>query len=353
MILSTNREPHLEEFQRLMERTDRFLNDDCKRNEKYYLTRNGTKCETDVYNALLHTTEGTPFFGTVRLVSGASFPDIILDNYYGVEVKTTQGKHWKSVGSSILESTRKEEIKRIYLTFGKLSHPVGFISRPYEECLYDIAVTHYPRYLIDMETKQGKTIFDRLHIDYDTLREMDEPVKPVADYYRRQLKPGESLWWAPGEEDAAQSPILKLWTALSTEDKNTLTVQGYALFPEILRASSTTKYQRYALWMATARSVINTNIRDQFSAGGKIDIRTGHATYERMPAAFGRIQKNARLIRQTIENASEDTLKECWQVKIIDDNRLMQWCRLVSRTARTDTMPANDILEMLMDIFGI
>ena len=355
MIISDNRHPSLQEFSNLMKRTDDLLNDDAKSRQLYYLSRNGTKMESDVYSALLNTSHGTPFEGTIHLVSGASFPDIVVDRYYGVEVKTTQGKHWKSVGSSILESTRDMNIERIFLTFGKLSKPVGFMSRPYEECLYDIAVTHYPRYMIDMETKTGETVFDKMQLPYDDLRQMEQPVEPVARYYKSLLKPGESLWWAPGEDpdSASRSPIIRLWTAVSSEEKTTYTVKGYALFPEILNPASTTKYQRYALWLVTACNIVNPNIRDQFSAGGKVTVQTPHASYQRMPAAFGRIAKHKKLIKQTISEAAVSVLSEYWDVRNINENRLEQWCDIVAKVARTPEHPYAELKEMLMDLFGL
>ena len=75
------------------------------------------------------------------MVSGASFPDIVAKKYYGVEVKSTIKNQWKSIGSSILESTRDQNVERIYLTFGKLGKPVAFRSRPYEQFLSGISVT--------------------------------------------------------------------------------------------------------------------------------------------------------------------------------------------------------------------
>ena len=56
-------------------------------------------------------------------------------------------------------------IERIYMTFGKLGgNPIEFLSKPYEQCLYGIAVTHMPRYLIDMRLNQGETIFDKMGV---------------------------------------------------------------------------------------------------------------------------------------------------------------------------------------------
>lgn len=355
MIISENSKPSIDDFRRLMRATDILLNNEAESRQDYYSKRNGTDLEVDVFEALQRCAVHTPFDGTISLISGSSFPDIVANRFYGVEVKSTNKNHWKSIGSSILESTRSPNVERIFLTFGKLGKPVSFRSRPYEECLAGISVTHYPRYQINMELGAGETIFDKMGIPYDELRKMDNPVAPVSRYYKSKLKPGESLWWATDEniEENATSPILRLWTSLSAEEKNSYTVRGYALFPEILGHSST-KYQRYALWLATNCSVINTNIRDQFSAGGRVDIQTIYGTFEKMPAVFNRIAKNRELIEETILDASEAILLECWQAKDISENRIEQWCRYAANHAvACGDINCHQVYKMLCGIFCI
>lgn len=335
MIISGNKKPTPEEFRKLMKRTDETLNSDAIGRENYYKGRNGLQLEEDVYQALTRCAKNTPFEGTIRLVSGASFPDIVAGKYYGVEVKSTNKNHWKSIGGSILESTRTQNVERIFLTFGKLGMPIEFKSRPYEECLSGISVTHYPRYQIDMELGKGETIFDKMGISYDDLRKSNNPVAPVAQYYKKRLKQGESLWWAADTEieETVAPPTVRLWSALNHEEKTVYTVKGYALFPEILGNHSSKKYQRYALWLATSCGIINTNIRDQFSAGGRVDIVTETRIFEKMPAAFGKIAINKELIADTILSTNEKTLKEYWNCNEISDNRILQWCKIAASEA--------------------
>lgn len=223
MIVAENSTPSLTDFRLLMSKTDALLNAEAVDKQDYYAKRNSSLLETDVYEALCRCAVHTPFENTISLVSGSSFPDIVASRFYGVEVKSTIKNHWKSIGSSILESTRDPNVERIFLTLGKLGKPVSFMSRPYEECLSGISVTHYPRYQIDMELPAGQTIFDKMGISYDELRKMDNPVAPVSTYYKSKLKPGESLWWA-AEEESVAPPILRLWTSLSSEQKNAYTV---------------------------------------------------------------------------------------------------------------------------------
>lgn len=335
MIISTACERELPEFRELMKKTDVALNTDAKKREDYYSTRGGKKLEEDVYRILCKCAQGTPFDGSVELISGASFPDIVARRMFGVEVKSTEKDHWQSIGSSILESTRDQNVERIYMTFGKLGKPVKFISKPYEDCLSDIVVTHYPRYKIDMQLqeKEELTIFEKMKVEYDELRKMDNPVPVVSKYYKSILKDGQSLWWAADDSENEAAPMTaKLWTSLSPEEKEQLTVEGYALFPEVLSSSSNKKYNRYALWLATQKGIINTNIRDSFSAGGQVEMPTNAGILIKMPAAFGRIAKYKDYIRKTILEADEKILEEYWQ-ESVSRNRIQQWCDLVAGCA--------------------
>ena len=264
MIISVNPEPSLSEFQALMKETDRLLNEDARIRRSYYATRGGNPLEDDVKAMLDEAAKETAFEGTIEKVSGQKFPDIVAANYYGVEVKSTKEDRWTSTGSSILETTRVNGVERIYMTFGKLGgNPIEFLSKPYEECLYGIAVTHMPRYLIDMRIKSGETIFDKMGVPYDELRQMDNPISPVAKYYRSQLKPGESLWWTGDSSDEAVSATIRLWKNLSMNEKRKHTIYGLINYPEIFRGD----YDRYALWL-TSQGVVDPHLRDQFSSGG-------------------------------------------------------------------------------------
>jgi len=112
----------------------------------------------------------------------------VAQNYYGIEVKTTTQNHWKTTGNSMLESTRVENVERIFMLFAKLASPIEFRCRPYEEVLSEVVVTHSPRYLIDMNLEKGKTIFDKIKMPYDTFRKQESPIRPIVDYYKSKLK---------------------------------------------------------------------------------------------------------------------------------------------------------------------
>jgi len=195
MIISENKKPRLPVFEKVLNKAHENLKKVSEYNSKYFLKRTATEFEEDIYNFLCEASKNTPFENTIELISGYKFPDIVANKLYGVEVKTTKQNHWKSTGNSVLETTRVEDVSNIFIYFGKLSEPLAFRYKLYQDCLYDIAVTHSPRYLIDMELNEGETIFSKLGIDYNRLRTLPNPAKPFVEYYRKHTKPGEEPWW--------------------------------------------------------------------------------------------------------------------------------------------------------------
>lgn len=342
MIVSVNAKPTREDFAALMKKTDSLLNRDARERPAYYAARGGSPLEDDVVAALRECAAGTAFAGTIEKVSGQKFPDIVAARFYGVEVKSTKGDHWTSTGSSILETTRVQDVERIFMTFGKLGgRPIQFLSRPYEECLADIAVTHMPRYRIDMRLEPGETIFDKIGIPYDELRRLSDPVKPVSAYYRSHLKAGESLWWAgdPGEE--AVSPTIRLWKLLSPGEKKRYTIYGCVHFPEVFAGD----YDRYSLWL-TSQGVVDPHVRDQFSAGGQVELLMSDGRVEKFPAIYGRVRDQLELFLELIRDLEPGASYDGSAPESLPP-RLRAWADQVSRLGRVDYGASMDALGTL------
>ena len=328
---------------------DLYLNDDAAKRPSYYRKRGGRPLEKDVYDALCQCSKNTSFEGMIELVSGQRFPDIVVANKFGVEVKSTTEDQWTSTGGSILESTRVNGVDFIFLTFGKLGGEIKFLSRPYRECMSDIVVTHYPRYKIDMEISEGATIFDKIGVSYNNLRKLENPVKPVAQYYKSKLQEGQSFWWVGEYDENNSSPLtVRIWSSLDTEERVYLTVHGYCLFPEVIAS----QYSRYSLWLVTEKGVINNNVRDSFSAGGKYDFFIPGYGNIKAPASFGRIDKFHERIEKTINDMSSKALRYYWNVESISDNRIEQWISLVVGCTGNliDSSTANLILKKVFSI---
>lgn len=264
-------------FVELMERTENILNTEAAANPNEYRHLNSSTLEPCAVEKIKLACDNSPFDANeVKLISGQRFPDIIANEYYGVEVKSTKYDHWKSTGSSIVETTRVEKVDDIYMLFGKLGGNIPeFKCRPYQEVLYDIAVTHSPRYLIDMELKENETIFSKMGTTYDDFRTSPDNISKVRRYYKEQAlqqKRYEMPWWITSDNvETAHSFNVKLWNTLDVKEKRNLQIKCMILFPEALNpAPSKTKYNNTTLWLCSYNQVINPNIRDLYSAGGKI-----------------------------------------------------------------------------------
>ena len=113
---------HYEDFVHFMDATTEALRLDGKKRHEYYLKRNGEKLENDVLECMREKAFDYHFNTEYILPTKPQhFPDIISNNYFGVEVKSTEKNSWKSTGSSIVESLRDEDIKKVFLFFGILS----------------------------------------------------------------------------------------------------------------------------------------------------------------------------------------------------------------------------------------
>lgn len=349
MVISNNRKPAYDEFADLVHRTNDALNADAQARNAYYLDRNGTLLEEDVCRIMTELAQGTAFEGTIVLKSGHIFPDIIAGRYYGDEVKSTKRDSWESTGSSILETTRPEDVERIFLTFGRLYTPVEFKSRPYEEVMSSIAVTHAPRYKIDMDLEPGKTVFDQIGIKYDDLRKLKNPAQKVADYYRAHLTDGESLWWSGNDTDETVPLTVRLWDLIPKEERDKYLISGFVRFPEMMAQKKNAvygkkKYNRFVLWLAT-QGVVNSHVRDSFSAGGQVIVKWNTQSIC-MPAAFKNVYELRNGIKEEILSLDEDELKNTWGVNELEESHIKQWCELVANVA-SNGIPASQIFEVM------
>ncbi|MDD2323401.1 MAG: hypothetical protein PHT77_12840 [Bacteroidales bacterium] len=347
MIISANPEPNRKEFDFLLNSTIEELNNQAKKSAKSISALTGNKLEPLVKDVMTDLAVGSPFENSIELIGGQRFPDIIAKKYYGVEVKTTTQNHWKTTGNSVLETTRVDDVERIFMLFAKLASPIEFRCRPYEECLSEVVVTHSPRYLIDMNLEKGKTIFDKIKTPYDTLRKKDNPIKPIVDYYKSKLKPGEDLWWIDQEYTKSSSLVIKVWNNLSIIEKQDIKNKAMVYFPELF-GNSSEKFGRFAIWLVTSEAIVCPNIRDMFTAGGKGKILIGKNVYNNVPRIFLNLFENFDSIIETLVLTSPSELSEHWGFKTTERGKVSDWIELVNENSKkiSDAKHLN-IKEML------
>jgi len=347
MIISANPEPSRIEFDFLLNSTIEELNSQAKKSAKTVSALTGNKLEPLVKDVMTDLAVGSPFENSIELIGGQKFPDIVAKKYYGVEVKTTTQNHWKTTGNSVLETTRVDDVERIFMLFAKLASPIEFRCRPYEECLSEVVVTHSPRYLIDMNLEKGKTIFDKIKTPYDTLRKNENPIKPIVAYYKSKLKPGEDLWWIDQENTKSSNLVIKVWNNLSITEKQELKNKAMVYFPELF-SNSSEKFGRFAIWLVTREAIVCPNIRDMFTAGGKGKIVVGKNVFSNVPRIFLHLFENFDSIIETLILTSPSELSEYWGFKTTEKRKVSDWIELVAENSKkiSDAKHLN-IREML------
>jgi hypothetical protein len=296
----------------------------------------GRDLEPFIADNLSKSAKGSSFEGTIKIIGGQKFPDIVANKYYGVEVKSTKQDHWVTTGNSVLESTRVEDVERIYMMFGKLADPIQFKCRPYEDCLSEVVVTHSPRYLIDMDLKVGNTIFDKIGLPYDKLRIFDPPLKPILEYYHNQVRPGQQVWWLSG----SSSIIIKLWNSLSILEREDVKVKGFVFFPSVF-SNRSDKFNEFVLWLVQTQSVVCPNVRDIYTAGGQVSFTLNGNRYKNVPRIIGNALVRLGEIKELIDTIDIGTLSKYWQTKVSRKSAFAKWISVVDREVKKGNQDLN------------
>ena len=206
---------------------------------------------------------------------------------FGIEVKTSRAQNWKTLGGSIMESTRIEDVDRINVLFAKLK-PFEVRTMKFEDCVSGVSVTHSPRYLIDFNIDPSDSIFNQIGIPYDVVRVQEKPFNCFRDYFREKARQSNTdLWYLAddtGGEEVEDFPSLdiKFFSDLHPEEKRRLIARAFLLFPEVL--AKTANYKKISLWLLKM-GILNNSLRDMFSANSNVDVH-GYM----LPSKFERLR---------------------------------------------------------------
>lgn len=339
-------------FEDLMCTTERMLNDFAIQNSTFFKGISSTKFEKFSVCKIQEACAGTPFSAEdINLISGHKFPDIVASGFYGIEVKQTEKNSWTSIGSSIVETTRVENVDDIYMLFGKFGGNVAeFKCRPYQDVLHDIAITHSPRYLINMELKAGESIFDKMGTTYDDFRTSENSIAKARQYYRKKAAEEgktEMPWWLTNDNvEEPHSFNITLWGSLTSIEKKRLQQKCMILFPEALNPhTSRTKYNNTTLWLCSYNQVVNPNIRDMYSAGGKITHVDGVKLQTPVAQVFNTIVEYADDIKKILDQPSAEMMAMIieFNPKLLKgDNLYEQWLKQCNVYAKTYNVPLEE-----------
>lgn len=313
MIYHDNPQVEESDFLDLLEKSKQSIITRLRYNPVESSKLSGDAFELLTYEEMCKNAISTPFEGRLIHTADREFPDIVAAGYYGIEVKATKKDGWTSIGNSVLESSRISTVKRIYILFGKLGGTPDVMCRRYEDCLRGIAVTHYPRYQIDMNLADGNSIFDLMNVSYDTMRNDDNPVKYVRNYYKTQMSEGDALWWIDDGDDSVPelSPVIKNYSSLDTEVRDGIKADLFILYPEIL-SNSSNKYKNVPAHLASRYGVVCPNVRDIFTAGGRVPMKDADGNEFTVPQVVGELIRLAPLIERKLQSQSMEELTNSW-----------------------------------------
>lgn len=284
--------------------------------------QSGSKFEKLVFEIMKDLAENKGL--TIYNTGQQTFPDIVIEDTYGVEVKFSKNKKWQSVGNSIFEGTLDRKVTdQIFLLFGKkVGKRIQARYKKYEEVLADIKVTHSPRFYIDMDVSKNETIFEKIEYEYNDFKYLppNKKAKIIKQFVKSNLDDGEELWWLDSENEEVMEPKIKLFNTLSNEEKLDVISECMTLFHELFKNSYNKKYERTAIYLLKKYQIVSSSLRDNFSAKGKENIKIKGNTYR-----LSRIYKNlfdlAGQVQNHIMNFDLKELERYWDVDNIPDRK--------------------------------
>ena len=333
----------VEQFEQILGRAVTRLTDDLRNSDEHHTSEAFEKL---VEKALRSEAS---FLGITaeRTFHANAFPDIKVGSF-GVEVKYTSKDRWHTVGNSIFEGMRDEDIQYLYLVFGKGGGtPEARWSR-YEECITDVRLTHAPSFAIDMD--EPSLLFNELSMSYDKFSELsrENKIKTIKEYYTKQLKSEDRMWWM---EETSSFPIqIRQYSTLGKTEKRALRGEIAVLFPEICGASYL-KFVDAALYLLQNKGVFCPNVRDQFTSGFAAeegDKISGVQPKEGEKQILRTLRGLKIDMQNSLQTLDDDLLIRYWGKNYPVEDRLHEWLRKADGHAK-DWKPSD---FLFLDSYG-
>ena len=157
-------------------------------------------------------------------------------------------------------------------------------------------------------------------------------------------------WWITSDNvDNAHSFNIRLWNSLDIWEKRELQTKCMILFPEALNpARSMTKYNSTTLWLCSYNQVINPNVRDLYSAGGKITHVNGNRLKYPVAQVFNIIVEYSDEIKALLHHPSTDLMmmiKDFNPILLGKDDMYEAWLNICCDFAQENGVPLREWIE--------
>ena len=264
--------------------------------------------EKEAQRQLQHFARAHGVENKIILHAGRKFPDIVFENSkFGVEIKTAQ-KGWSCLGNSVAASTLVDGVDQVYLMFGSGIEDFEVRYSLYEDSIKSVEVTHSPRYMLDMDVQPDASYLRRIGKNLSGMLSMEDPISCIVDEARRNLKPGEHLWWI--SERAASPLTIRTWNSIAHRERRKLVATGFALFPSSILGGNEADYTDFVVWLAQEHSIFHPCVRDSYTAGKHVPrLEFGVGYLENTPSIFKRLRSH---MAETLGIIRDGVTIEAW-----------------------------------------
>lgn len=201
---------------------------------------------------------------------GHHFPDvdiIIANKIYGIELKSRNNGAWTTNGNSVFESISNDNYEEIFILFGTQKNQRFEVKyKYYWQATEDIAVTHSPRFKVNMNGTNS--VFDS-KAQYDDFRmKSDEEKSVFLQTYLSEKSQGVK-WFSAKIEERVEPLLLK---QISESKKKQILAEMFVLFPQdLLHPTKKNDYTNAAKYLISTYYTYSPSLRDEFTSGGKVN----------------------------------------------------------------------------------
>lgn len=330
------------EFEEILNKCCTQLTDEARTT----VFKSSAQFENRVREVLADITENDETFQIDFNPHPQAFPDIAMSEY-GVEVKFTLNDTWRSIANSVLETQRIDEVKHIYVVFGKMGGVPEVRWGEYEQSVIHVRTSHVPRFEIELPSEKAElkeSLFKQMGIRYDDFRKLDMQDKmKYIRAYARKIHPDGRLWWVEDKEDSDEhtTPVqARLYTNLTTEEKTRLRAEAALLCPSIVKSGrSRNKYDDMVLYLLTYHGVLCHQARDLFSAGSVANPKNDDEGGIYIERALKLIESEMKAAALRMDDA---LFVEYWGESVPPEKRISRWLEKADELA-TEWVPSKSL----------
>ena len=330
------------EFEEILNKCCTQLTDEARTT----VFKSSAQFENRVREVLADITENDETFQIDFNPHPQAVPDIAMGEY-GVEVKFTLNDTWRSIANSVLETQRIDEVKHIYVVFGKMGGVPEVRWGEYEQSVIHVRTSHVPRFEIELPSEKAElkeSLFKQMGIRYDDFRKLDMQDKmKYIRAYARKIHPDGRLWWVEDKEDSDEhtTPVqARLYTNLTTEEKTRLRAEAALLCPSIVKSGrSRNKYDDMVLYLLTYHGVLCHQARDLFSAGSVANPKNDDEGGIYIERALKLIESEMKAAALRMDDA---LFVEYWGESVPPEKRISRWLEKADELA-TEWVPSKSL----------